>query len=366
MKFRRVRNTELNVSEIGMDLAVVSSPAWKRMTEGEMIALLHHAFDQGITLYDAAETYGYGRSEELLSRVFAKGRRDEIVIATKVGYDIYNLGTALFGLKGVPQNFHPTFIRYATEQALRRLKTDRIDFLQLHHPKYEQVNDDTLWQTLEALRKEGKILHYGACFGPGLGWLYESVDCIQRRGPAVIQHVFNMFEQVPGRSIQAAAYARLPHPEATVDDLPEYRHGRMEIEAQLPTSFMIRFPHNLGLLTGRLSTETLFAPEDPRSPLPRAWLVNGLRKARELSFLCGKETGRALSQAALLWLLAEKTVASCLVSIEDEEMLREYAEAPDRNPFSAEELDRVAELFDGQFGVREEETEFEGTMERET
>lgn len=365
MKYRTLRKTDLKVSEIGFGLWTVSTGWWGKFTEGEAVDLLRKSFDLGINLFDAADTYGNGYSEELLAKAFDK-QRDELVIATKVGYDFYHHGAERKGQREIPQDFSPSFIRFAVEQSLKRLKTDRIDLLQLHNIRYPQVEDDALWDTLHALQKEGKIRHYGAAVGPAIGWLYESVDCIQRRNPIIFQHIYNMLEQYPGNFVHASAYAKLPAAGATVDDLPEFKHGQMEIEPQLDTSFLIRVTHSSGMLEGKYTEDTVFPPEDHRSHRPRSWLLNGLKKIRTLEFLTGKETGRTLGQAALLWLLAEKTVGSCLPNIYNEEQLREFAEAPDRNPLTAEELERVAQLHAENFGVEEEPGKYKGTMQRET
>ncbi len=364
MKYRTISNTNIKVSEVGFGLWTVSTGWWGKFTDGEAITMMQKAFDMGITLFDAADTYGNGKSEEFLAKAFEK-QRDEIVIATKVGYDFYNHGGERKGQREIPQDFSPAFIRFAVEQALKRLHTDRIDILQLHNIRQEQVADDSIWETLAALEKEGKILSSGAALGPAIGWLYEGIDCVQKRNPTILQHIYNALEQFPGNHLHAAAYAKLPTPEATVDDLPEFKHGRMEIEPQLKTRFLIRVPHSSGMLEGKYTEDTVFAPDDHRSHRPRSWLINGLKKIKTLEFLTGKETGRTLGQAALQWLLAEKTVASCLPNIYNEEQMREFAEATEKNPITREELDRIEELHEQNFGVAEESGKYKGTMERE-
>jgi aryl-alcohol dehydrogenase-like predicted oxidoreductase len=364
MKYRTLRKTNLKVSEVGFGLWTVATGWWGKFTEGEAIQLLHKAFDLGINLYDAADTYRNGYSEELLAKAFP-GQRDELVIATKVGYDFYNHSSERKGQREIPQDFSPAFIRFAVDQCLKRLKTDRIDLLQLHNIRYPQVEDDAIWETLRELQKEGKVLQSGAAVGPAIGWMYESVDCIQKRNPIVFQHIYNMLEQYPGNYVHASAYAKLPSAESTVEDLPEFKHGQMEIKPQLDTSFLIRVPHSSGMLEGKYTEDTVFPPEDHRSHRPRSWLLNGIKKIKTLDFLTGKETGRTLGQASLLWLLAESTVSSCLPNIYNEEQLIEFASAPDRNPLTKEELDRVAELHASNFGVEEEPGKYKGTMQRE-
>ena len=164
---------------------------------------MHTAFDLGVTVFDAADTYGNGLSEELIARAFPT-QRDEIVIATKVGYDFVHHGQARGrGQREIPQDFSPEAVLRATDAALQRLKTDRIDVLQLHNIRMEQVYDDALWTTLEKLKTEGKIRYYGIALGPAIGWLYEGANCIRERNITSVQHIYNVLEQHPGHAIHA-------------------------------------------------------------------------------------------------------------------------------------------------------------------
>src|SRR5579864_9582500 len=181
MRLRTYKNTDLTVSEVGFGLWTISTGWWGNFTEGEAIALMHKAFDLGITLFDAADTYGNGLSEELIAKAFP-AQRDQIVIATKVGYDFVHHGEARGrGQREIPQDFSPEAIERATDAALKRLKTDRIDLLQLHNIRMEQIYDDALWKTVEKLKASGKIRYYGIALGPAIGWLYEGVNCIRER-----------------------------------------------------------------------------------------------------------------------------------------------------------------------------------------
>ena len=107
MRFRTYKNTDLTASEVGFGLWTISTGWWGNFTEGEAIALMHKAFDLGITLFDAADTYGNGLSEELIAKAFPN-QRDDIVIATKVGYDFVHHGEARGrGQREIPQDFSP-------------------------------------------------------------------------------------------------------------------------------------------------------------------------------------------------------------------------------------------------------------------
>src|SRR5438046_10374093 len=152
MRFRTYKKTDLKVSEVGFCLWTVSTGWWGNFTEGEAIALMHRAFDLGVTLFDAADTYGNGLSEELIAKAFPN-QRDDILIATKVGYDFVHHGEARGrGQREIPQDFSPEAITRATDAALKRLRTDRIDLLQLNHIRMEQAYDDALWKPLAQLQ----------------------------------------------------------------------------------------------------------------------------------------------------------------------------------------------------------------------
>ena len=338
MKFRTYKNTDLKVSEVGFGLWTISTGWWGNFTEGEAIALMQKAFDLGVTLFDAADTYGNGLSEELIAKAFPKNR-DQIMIATKVGYDFVHYGEARGrGQREIPQDFSPEAIERATDAALKRLKTDRIDLLQLHNIRMEQIYDDPLWKTLENLKASGKIRYYGIALGPAIGWLYEGVNCIRERDVTSIQHIYNMLEQHPGRAMQDVA-----------------------TELGKDTMFLIRVTHSSGMLEGKYTADTVFPPGDHRSHRPRSWLLNGIKKIEKLRFLENSE--RTLGQAALLWLLADDRVASTLPNIYNEEQLIEFAKAPDCPPLTPDDLAKIDNLYAQNFGVEEEPMKFKGTME---
>jgi aryl-alcohol dehydrogenase-like predicted oxidoreductase len=338
MRFRTYKNTDLTVSEVGFGLWTVSTGWWGNFTEGEAIALMHKAFDLGITLFDAADTYGNGLSEELIAKAFPS-QRDEIVITTKVGYDFVHHGEARGrGQREIPQDFSPDAVRRATDAALKRLKTDRIDLLQLHNIRMDQVYDDALWKALEALKSAGKTRYYGVALGPAIGWMYEGINCIRERNITSVQHIHNMLEQHPGRAMQDAA-----------------------TEAGKETMFLIRVTHSSGMLEGKYTADTVFPPGDHRAHRPRSWLLNGVKKIDQLRFL--ESADRTLGQAALQWLLADDRIASTLPNIYNAEQLVEFAKAPEAPALTSDELARIDHLYAANFGLEPEEPKFKGTME---
>lgn len=316
----------------------VSTGWWGDFSERQAIQLMRKAFDLGVTLFDAADTYGNGLSEELIAKAFPH-HRDQIVIATKIGYDFVHHGHDRRGQREIPQDFSPVALVKATESALSRLKTDRIDLLQLHNIRMEQVADDAVWKTLERLRERGLIRYYGVALGPAIGWLYEGINCVTERSVTSVQHIYNLLEQHPGAAIQNAA-----------------------VEQDKDTMFLIRVPHSSGMLEGHYSAETKFPPKDHRSHRPRAWLINGVRKVEQLRFL--ECANRTLGQASLLWLLKDPRIASTLPNIYDEKQLTEFASISECPNLTDQEMEQVASLYAANFGIDEERPPtFKGTME---
>ena len=153
MKTRILPASGVAVSEVGFGTWTVSTGWWGKKTDAEAIALMRSALDDhGITFFDAADSYGNGRSERQLAEAF-RGRRDEVVYGTKVGYDIYDPAAAAArrGQAELPQRFDAEYMRAAVERCLERLETDRIDILQLHNIKMEHVRNPEIWETVRFL-----------------------------------------------------------------------------------------------------------------------------------------------------------------------------------------------------------------------
>jgi len=335
--------TNVSVSEVGFGTWTISTGWWGEKTDDEAVALLRRARDGfGITFFDAADSYGNGRSERQLASAF-RGRRAEVVYGTKIGYDIYDEAAqqARRGQRELPQKFTPEYMRFAVDKSLERLETDYIDVLQLHNVKMDHVRDPEVWQTLRELKAEGKVRAWGAAFGPAIGWLYEAVELCERESDInTIQMIWNILEQHPGTAMIAAARETAPD-----------------------CVFNIRVTHASGMLEGNYTESTTFAENDHRRHRPRSWLVNGIKKLRTLDFLT---TQMPLGQAALKWLLAEPRVVTTLPNIYDETQLEEFAAASAQPDLDEQQLDRIARLADINFGVEEEPMSFKGTMERVT
>ena len=341
MRYRVMPGTDISVSEVGFGTWTLATGWWGEKTDEEAVAMLRRAHDEfGVTFFDAADTYGNGRSERQLAEAF-RGRRQDVVYATKVGYDIYDEAArrARRGQDELPMRTDPAYIRFAVDKCLERLETDYLDVLQIHNVKMEQVRQPELWATLRELKKEGKLRAWGASFGPAIGWLYEAVELMEREPDIfTIQMIWSIIEQHPGTAMIEAARAVAPN-----------------------CCFNIRVPHASGMLEGKYTEDTVFPENDHRRHRPRSWLVNGVKKVRTLEFLTKEMT---LGQAALKWLLAEPRIVTTLPNIYDDAQLREFAQAPDLADLTGAQMSRIDELAAENFGVEEAPMAYKGTMER--
>jgi aryl-alcohol dehydrogenase-like predicted oxidoreductase len=343
MRYRPFPGTDLRVSEVGFGTWTLSTGWWGEKTDDEAVAMLRAAHDKyGVNFFDTADTYGNGRGERQLAQAF-RGKRDQVVYATKIGYDIYDEAaqSERRGQSELPQKFDRDYMRFAVDKCLERLETDHIDVLQLHNIKMDHVRDAAIWQGLREMQEEGLIRSWGAAFGPAIGWLYEAVELCERETDiGTIQMIWNILEQHPGTAMIEAAAEHAPN-----------------------CCFNIRVTHASGMLEGKYTEDTVFPANDHRRHRPRSWLTNGVKKVRTLDFLTTEMT---LGQAALKWLLAEPRVVTTLPNIYDVDQLREFAEASDKPDLSAAQMERVAQLADRNFDVDEEPMSYKGTMDRVT
>ena len=336
MQYRVFPKTDLRVSEVGLGLWTLATGWWGEHTDESAIAMLHQARDLGINFFDTADTYGNGRGETLLRDAFGQSP-EGLVYATKFGYDWYAHSDVRRGQQEIPHNFEPQFIRYACEQSLARLGVEAIPLWQIHNARMENVCNDELWETLDDLKREGKVLHYGVAVGPANGWLWEGIGAMRHRDIASLQVIHNMLEQHPGSDFFA--------------DARENNVG-----------LLVRVPHSSGMLEGKYTEDTTFAANDHRRHRPRSWLLNGIKKLETLTFLI-ENRNQTLGQAALKFVLSEPSVVSVLPNIYDLEQLQEFAAAPDLPDLTAEDLSRTAELEKINFGVEEEAMKMKGEPE---
>jgi aryl-alcohol dehydrogenase-like predicted oxidoreductase len=214
-------STSLRASEYGLGCARIGG-IFKR-EPGEFANILATAYDAGLTFFDTANIYSQGESEELIGRVFRQ-RRDRIIIASKAGFVLPARRQFVAGLKplvrpvlktlrisrrhlpsavrgSLSQDFSGAALRKALEGSLRRLRTDRLDLLQLHAPPQAVVESGDWIETVEALKREGKIREYGvSCESPTA-----TLAALEHAGVASIQVALNLLDR---EELVAIEYAR--------------------------------------------------------------------------------------------------------------------------------------------------------------
>ena len=325
MRYRPIAGTGIEVSEVGFGVWTVTAGWWGEHSEVQAVTLLRQAFDRGVTFFDTADTYGNGRGESILAQAFPGADRDEIVIATKFGYDWQSsIGERRAGHREAPHCFEPAFLEQALEGSLRRLDTDRIDLWQMHNVRLEHLLRDDVWTFLDRVKREGKVRSVGVALGPAIGWLEEGLYALDERPADVVHMIYNALELDPGRELIAAAR----------------RRGR---------SLLVRVPHSSGMLEGAYTEDTVFDANDHRGHRPRGWLVNGLKKIQQLGFLTEDGT-RTLSQAALRYVLHAPEVASALPNIYNLDQLNEFVAASDCPDITDAEARRIEALYDHNYG----------------
>lgn len=327
MKYRTFPGTDLEVSEIGFGVWTVSTDWWGVNDEKLRRRLVREAFHtHGINHYNTAPTYGDGLGETMLREVLGDVR-DRLVIATKFGYDLSDL-EGRPGHRERRQLFSAANIKKECEESLKRLGTDRIDLYEAHNPRVEHINNDEVVEALEELRDEGKVRYFGTSLGPKIEPDRQKDEAVAsfERGYHSVQFIYNILEQPIGPVAVEAAH----------------EHGG---------GLMVRVPHSSGLLEGNLTAETVFPKWDHRSHRPRVWLMEGLKKVEQLEFLTAGGS-RTIGQASLKWILREPAFMSLLPNIYDERQLAEFAGTSDVAEITEEELGRVRELYESNFGLQ--------------
>ncbi|MGB8981839.1 MAG: aldo/keto reductase [Anaerolineales bacterium] len=274
MQKRKLGNSGLEVSALGlgcMRMTYGDSPVGDRQ---EMISFLHAAVDRGITFFDTAEVYGPFTNEELVGEALAPFR-GKVVIATKFGFkhDPDKGPSPTVGLDSRPEQ-----IKRVAEASLKRLKVDAIDLFYQHRVDPDVPIEDVAGAVRELIQ-EGKVKHFG---------LSESGAGTIRRAHAVqpvtaIQSEYSLWWRTPEEEVLPAC-------------------------EELGIGFVPFSPLGRGYLTGKVDENTTFASSDIRSRSPR--YTPEARKANrvviDLLARIAEQKGATPAQIALAWLIAQK------------------------------------------------------------
>ncbi|KQX62157.1 aldo/keto reductase [Angustibacter sp. Root456] len=308
MTYRPLGRSGLIVSTVGVGCNAFGA----RIDAGQTQAVVDAAIDCGITLFDTADIYGQGASEELLGRALGS-RRSDVIVATKFGMDMHGANGPDFGARASRR-----YVRKAVEASLRRLGTDWIDLYQLHTPDGVTPVEETL-AALDELVDEGKVRYVGS--SNFSAWQVADADWTARtRG----------FE----RFVSAQNKYSLLDREVEDELVPACEHFGLGL---LPF-----FPLEYGLLTGKYRRGEP-APEGSRLQAQAARLESADWDAIEAVEAFAAERGIGVLDVAIGGLAAQPAVASVIAGATRPEQVRANAAAGSWQPTISDlaELDAV-------------------------
>ncbi len=272
MQKRKLGNSKLEVSAIGLGCMGMSASYGPPADRKEMMALIGGAVERGVTFFDTAQVYGPFTNEDLVGESL-EPFRGRVVVASKFGFNIDTDGRQLEGVNSRPEN-----IRQTTEGSLKRLRVDVIDLLYQHRVDPEVPIEDVAG-TVKELIREGKVKHFG---------LSEAGVQTIRRAHAV----------QPVTAVQSEYSLWWRRPEEDV--LPTLE--------ELGIGFVPFSPLGRGFLTGKIDENTTFDKSDFRNRVPR--FTPEARKANQtlvdLLVRMAHQRKATAAQLALAWLLARK------------------------------------------------------------
>lgn len=314
MKFRAFNHTNIKVSEIGLGAWQIGG-GWGEVHEDEAMQVLKSAAERGVNFIDTADVYGLGRSETLIGR-FIKNWPERIYVATKLGR---------YPDPGWPYNFSWETFTHHTEASLKRLGVEVLDLLQLHCVPTGELKKGDVFDWLQRLQRDGKILHWGA----SVESMEEALYCLEQKGLSSLQIIFNIFRQKPISVL-------------------------FEKARKKNVALIIRLPLASGLLAGKFTQDTQFPEIDHRHYNRNGEVFNIGETFAGLPFEKGVELadtlkplvpdGMTMAQMALRWILDFEAVGVAIPGACRRDQVEANVQASDLPPLS-KELHKHLETF---------------------
>lgn len=273
MQTRELGRSGLRVSAIGLGCMGISQSYGTRLSKEEGVKLIRDAFERGVTFFDTAEVYGPFENEEIVGEAL-RPFRDQVVIATKFGFDIDPQARSIRGVDSRPEH-----IREAVEGSLKRLGVQTIDLLYQHRVDPNVPIEDVAG-TVRELIAEGKVKHFGMS-EPGMQTLHRA-HAVQP--VTAVQNEYSLW----WREVES--------------------NGILEACDELGIGFVPYSPLGRGFLTGAITSATQLGEGDFRKTSPR-FSPEAIDK--NLAFVdllkrVATEKGATSAQLALAWLLAQR------------------------------------------------------------
>ncbi len=340
MQFRRLGSTEIETSAIALGTWAIGGWMWGGADENKAIRTIQTALDAGITIVDTAPIYGFGRAEEIVGKAIRGRRRDSIVLASKCGipWDSkpFPPGVGEFhcfaddvGLSAEPSKYYlyrclrPDVVRRGVEDSLRRLGTDCIDLMQIHHVGDSTTPVADAVGVLEDLRREGKI-----------------------RAVGISNATRSQLDEYCAVGRIDVAQERYSALDRTVE-----KNGVLDACRERGVSFLAYSPLENGLLTGRLDPERVYGDGDFRAENPKFAKANVERVNAALAEAAdiAKRLDLSVSQLAAAWVASRYEKAVVLWGARTPEQALEAAGAGDAR-FSADDFEEFDAILTD-FGV---------------
>ncbi|HUE83746.1 MAG TPA: aldo/keto reductase [Pyrinomonadaceae bacterium] len=318
MKRRAFDRTGVQVTPIGLGTWQLGGTDWGDVDEQHALDTLRAAVEGGVNFFDTADVYGLGRSEELIGK-FLKETSETVFVATKLGR---------FPEPGWPENFSLESMRSHTEASLRRLGIETIDLTQLHCIPPDLLRQGEVFESLRTLKREGKIKHFGVSVETD----EEAQVCLKQEDLSSLQIIFNIFRQKP---IELFADAK-----------------------QKGVAIIVRLPLASGLLSGKYTKGTKFAPTDHRSYNREGQKFNVGETFAGLPFEKGVELadalkplvpeGMTLAQMSLRWTIDFDAVSVTIPGARDAAQARANIKTAELDPLSDELHGRLRKFYEMQ------------------
>lgn len=316
MQYRALGKTGYHVSTISFGAWAVGGD-WGQVDDAESLAALRKAVERGINFFDTADVYGDGRSERLLGRL-RREVGDAIRIATKAGRRLQPHTANGYNLEN---------LRGFVERSLKNLDVEVLDLLQLHCPPTDVYYRPEVFEALDRLVAEGKLLHYGV----SVERPEEGLKAIEFPGVASVQIIYNVFRQRPAELFFREAERR-------------------------NVGILARVPLASGLLSGTMTTDRAFPEQDHRRYNRRGEAFDrgetfsgvdfelGLRLAEELRRYV--PPGATLAQLALRWILMDRAVTCAIPGAKRPAQVEQNAAAADLPELDATTMSALRALYD--------------------
>ncbi len=313
MQYTKLGKRGPMVSTIGFGAWAIGGMNWGKTDDEVSKRALNEALDQGVTLIDTADVYGFGHSEELIAEVIKQRGKGNVIIATKAGNDFYFATEEDDqGYGPIRQNYNKDYLIYAAEQSLKRLGVETLDILQLHSPDLEKLERDEPWLALEQLKRDGKILHAGL-----------SIQSFKETEQA---HLLDLHHDI-------------------LDSI-QVRYNLLEREAekvlfpkamQYGIGVIVRIPLLFGLLTGKFDRNTKFTGDDHRKMnLSPEKLEKYLTQLDKMKPLFERYPDQTMAQVSLRFCISHPACHTAIPGAKTPQQVRDNCAASDLGPIPRE------------------------------